>query len=383
MAGVPSPWNNTPEASAAYLEGYKVGVQDAVADSGGLLTNMDTIIAKVNSNRPLMGVHISSTTTGPTSVNTHNVWLGVPNDISQTFNNYNNWTAVQGDDTWYDAWRDWVYAEGSRNVIIGLPLIADPYNNSGVDGIAGNADDNTLANIAAGNFDTNFQAFADRLNSKRLKNSYIRIGWEMDGAAYPWRASQSETLQKKLDYAAAFRRVVDVMRARQPSNGFKFVWSVGAAWWLTSYLDDVYPGDAYVDYVGLTMFDQTWVQENGVFVYPYPVGADASEILRRQQVAWNDELFWLNAIKNFAATHGKPMCLPEWGCITRGDGRGGADNPYFIQQMYNFIHNVNNNVAFHCYWERTSGDGDSRLSNAGTVHPNAAAKYQELFGNIG
>ena len=70
------------------------------------------------------------------------------------------------------------------------------------------------------------------------------------------------------------------------------------------------------------------------------------------------------------------MTFPEWGLSTRSDGHGGGDDPYFIQQMYDWI--STHDVAHADYFEYDAPDGRHSLMNG--QFPNAAAKFQALFG---
>ena len=82
---------------------------------------------------------------------------------------------------------------------------------------------------------------------------YLRIGYEFDGV---WNRGYENPQQ----YIAAYRRIVDVMQKQGVSNTV-YVWQASA-----SPVDDLlegkredikqwYPGDAYVDWLGLSWFD--------------------------------------------------------------------------------------------------------------------------------
>ena len=86
--------------------------------------------------------------------------------------------------------------------------------------------------------------------------------------------------------------------------------------------------------------------------------------------------FWTK----FAKDHGKPLAIPEWGLVWSTHNHGGKDNPHFIEQMHAFIHDVKNNVAFHCYFDINESDHGNQLSpgaantdkKEGTEFPRAA-----------
>ena len=80
--------------------------------------------------------------------------------------------------------------------------------------------------------------------------------------------------------------------------------------------------------------------------------------------------------RDFARAHGKPMTFPEWGVITRADGHGGGDAPYFIQRMHDWI--GSNDVAYHIYFEFENGYEAGALTTG--AFPNSAAVFRSLFG---
>ena len=108
-----------------------------------------------------------------------------------------------------------------------------------------------LAAIGRGEHDDKIQRLA-RFCKDIDKPVYLRIGYEFDGA---WNRGYENTGA----YIAAFRRIVDGLR-RVGANKVAFVWQASA-----SPMDDVidagheriedwYPGDDYVDWMGLSWF---------------------------------------------------------------------------------------------------------------------------------
>jgi len=63
------------------------------------------------------------------------------------------------------------------------------------------------------------------------------------------------------------------------------------------------------------------------------------------------------------------MSFPEWGV--------NWDNPYFIEQMHDWI--TTHNFAYASYWDSNSAF-KGQLSN--DQYPQASAKYKELFSAI-
>lgn len=108
-----------------------------------------------------------------------------------------------------------------------------------------------LANIAIGIYDEHIRRLA-RFCIEIERPVYLRIGYEFDGV---WNRGY----EKQTSYILAYRRIVDVMREEQVKN-VAYVWQASA-----SPIDDIidghhedirdwYPGDDYVDWMGLSWF---------------------------------------------------------------------------------------------------------------------------------
>jgi hypothetical protein len=216
----------------------------------------------------------------------------------------------------------------------------------------------TLAEVATGAYDEYFAKLARNLYGTPEHpgdpTAIIRIGWEMNGWWYPWKlASQADAA----NFRAAWIHIVDAMRAEAPGLRFDFCPAFGLQNFPAA---EAYPGDAYVDFIGLDVYNQTWIT---------PV---------TPATRWNDLLnnsygiqFWAD----FAAAHGKPLSYPEWGTGTRPDGAGGGDDPFFIQNMFNWL--TTHNVAYHNYWDYPADDFNGQLSNG--QFPNSGILFKTLF----
>jgi hypothetical protein len=274
-------------------------------------------------------------------------------------------------------WSQWVKAKPGRNLSYAIAILPKEAKDAG----------GSLASCAAGQYDVHWRNLANNLAYYGLRSAYLRLGWEMDGNWQAWRANAGSG--REASFAGCFRRVVQVMRQTQPTNQWKFVFNPTVDTWPNrAYLESVWPGDAYVDVVGIDCYDMSWVPNS----YPYPSTCDAACRLTRQQTAWNGlHAPRLNILRDFANAHGKPLAFPEWGATIKSDGHGGGDNPYYIQKMHEFIANPANNVLFHSYFNLSAWSQvgmDHRITQA-TVYdnpsgptqmPNAAARYRQLFG---
>jgi hypothetical protein len=216
----------------------------------------------------------------------------------------------------------------------------------------------SLAACAAGAYDAQWQRTGRSLVEHRLADTIVRPGWEFNGSWYPWSAKGHLA-----DYVGCFRRIVTTMRAVTGQH-FAFDWNpnLGAGAFPAEL---AYPGDSYVDYVGVDVYDTSWSH------YPSAHPAQA------RAAAWRDDLdgdhglaFW----SRFAAAHHKPMALPEWGVTWLSNGHGGGDDPAFVDHMFGFMTDPANNVAYGHYFDWTSSAGDHKLTGS-TRFPASAAEY--------
>lgn len=272
----------------------------------------------------------------PTGVAEFERWTGTDVGWALDFLPSSSWTAIESPQWFARAW-----APSRYRTVYSIPLIPDTGG--------------TLADGASGTYDTHFATLAQALVEHGEADAVLRLGWEFNGGWYRWSAASDPAA-----FAAYWRRIVTTMRS-VPGAAFQFDWSpvlgTGAV-----PAERAYPGDAYVDYIGLDAYDQDW--------YPgwqQPVQRWQNLLTQPHGLRWH---------RDFAAAHGKPMTFPEWGLAIRPDGHGGGDDPYFIQKMHDWI--AANNVAYALYFEFDAPDGSHRLMTGS--FPQAAAKFRELFG---
>jgi Secretion system C-terminal sorting domain/Fascin domain/Glycosyl hydrolase family 26 len=143
--------------------------------------------------------------------------------------------------------------------------------------------------IAAGQRDNQIRDIANYI-SQVNRPVFLRIGYEFDGA---WNA------YNQTSYINAYRRVVDIIR--QNANAAKWMVSVWQS--CTSPIDDnidggrenlgaYYPGDSYVDWVGMS-----W------FLLPNETSTTGGTI--------STQIVLANELVSFAKTHNKPVMIAE------------------------------------------------------------------------
>ena len=184
------------------------------------------------------------------------------------------------------------------------------------------------------------------------------LGWQMEFPENAWAALPGSG--KEASYAGCFRRIVQAMRQEQPANQWKLVFNVTDIHWRA--LPGSSPsGPATLQVTSSALLPTTVLDPRQLSL---PKRLDAGCRLTRQQNSWNHKFWGLVALRNFAAAHGgKPLAFPEWGLLVRSDGRGGGDNPYFVEKMREFFMDPANNVVFHAYTNTSRQYYDSRLTD--------------------
>ena len=202
----------------------------------------------------------------------------------------------------------------------------------------------TLATGATGAYDGYYATLGKNLVAAGQGNSIIRLGWEFNVRTSPWFAAG-----KASAFDQYWRDIVSTMRS-VPGAGFRFEWNVGmgdngpgdAA--MGNY-QNYYPGNGYVDIIGMDVYDEGW------FAYPGPTAEFQSILTRRWGLDW---------LATFAAQQAKPIAFPElglgWGTSAPNSGivtnaagpTYGGDDPTFINDMATWIakHDVVNATYF-------------------------------------
>jgi hypothetical protein len=296
---------------------------------------------------------------GPGNVDAFGEWLGRPARVAAAFEATKSWQDIEGMDWQLGPWSRWVHAQAGRALSLGVALLPE----RGA----------SLAQCSAGEYDGSWAKLARNLARHGLEQAYLRLGWEMDGPWNAWAAPPGSG--QEAHFAGCFRRAVDAMRRAVPQNRWRFVWNVTTTDWKPSYLETIWPGDSHVDVVAIDVYDQSWAPGS----YPYPGRCDAACRAERQDNAWRDQLARLQAVRDFARAHGKPLALPEWGAAIRADGHGGGDNAAFVRRMHEVMVDRGNNVEYHCYWDVATPELDAQLSGA-TRFPASAEAFRRLFG---
>ena len=215
----------------------------------------------------------------------------------------------------------------------------------------------TLQDGAAGKDDQYFRSFAEQLVQGGQQKATLRIGWEMTGDWFAWNGQKDPT-----NWVLAYRKAVDAMRA-VPGQQFTFDWNIQLGF---ADPEPLYPGDAYVDIIGVDYYD---------------VSFDGDFLPTDHEKVWQhllDQPKGLTWLADFAKTHGKRMSFPEWGLSNRCDGHGGNDDPYFIQQLHDWI--ASHDVAYEGYYNSHDAGVCATFDFTSGQFPQSQALYRKLFG---
>jgi hypothetical protein len=243
----------------------------------------------------------------------------------------------------------WVGAEPqSRQLILEVDLIPDSLENQ-------SDPSGWEQSCAAGQFDTYAQQLGTNLVAAGLENSVIRLGAEMNG---PWEADfmGTTTVEQNL-WATCFANEVTAMR-QATGEHFLFDWNPNACYESVPYAN-YYPGNAYVDILGLDLYDGTCTAPGG----------------STTPITWNqltNEPAGLTYFEAFAKTQGKPMSFPEWGLLQSPNG----DDPAYINGIGSIF--ANGDTSFESYFDA----GDGGTLQIGPATPLSLVKFQKWFDHV-
>ncbi|MCD5316274.1 glycoside hydrolase family 26 protein [Kineosporia babensis] len=297
--------------------------------------------------------------TKPAEVGEFEEWLGRDIAYAVDYSNRDQWDDVANPTYMLQAW------EGSGyRMVYGVVMLP------------AHDDSATLAAGAAGDYDDYYRTLAQNLVEYGQGDSIIRLAWEFNVRKGRWNLQAAD----RDDFVAYWRNIVTTMRSVPGAEKLEFDWNVnngGETFDSTVY----YPGEEFVDYIGVDVYDIAWTEGS----YPYPSGCNTACRKLHQEVAWDsitDAGYGLDFWSAFAAEQGKPLSMPEWGLWdrTETDSQGGMDNPFFIQQMFEFIDDPQNNVAYQAYFDvNPEGKGKHQLADL----PRGQARFKKLFGSGG
>ena len=164
----------------------------------------------------------------------------------------------------------------------------------------------SLASILAGNFDTYITRWATEIKAWG-QPLWLRFAHEMNGNWYPWSAGVNGNSADQ--YVAAWRHVHDIFQ-RVGATNVSWVWTPNVIMGATPTLASLYPGDAYVDVIGMDGYNwgtsqswgSTWQTPSQVFGQtlaaleqissrPEIIGETASTEIGGNKATWINQFF--------------------------------------------------------------------------------------------
>jgi Glycosyl hydrolase family 26 len=307
-------------------------------------------------------------------------WLGSPDSIkyAEDFVDATSWTNIS------TPWQlsDW---KGTPYTMVwGVPML--PCGGSSTQCPTNIADYNEVASGGANGY---YKTLAQNLVANGFGSSYIRVGWEFNGSAMGWSICNQQgsgATSWAKDFVPAYRNVVTSMRSVKGAN-FKFVWNPLDSSNVSCpgvNLENYYPGDSYVDAVGLDVYDgvgQT-VSTNAARWADLVNGVNGGHWTAVTPESINGQKFegyGLTWIEAFGKEHNKEITIPEWGLDETSTNGGGGDDAYFVTQMANWIKANASGPAI--FWNYANGNlplNIPKYTSAAT--PNATAAFKSAFG---
>jgi hypothetical protein len=274
---------------------------------------------------------------------------GINYDCIETFSdvvpNWSGWVSPWLTQNGY-GYNTWVAADPTRRQII---------LTQGLIPTSAESDPEWTAKCAAGDYNAYARELARNLVRTGFGYSVIRLGAEMNGT---WNAdSLGSTMTEWHQWGQCFAQEVQTMRM-VPDSHFLFDWDINANY-RNIPLADFYPGNAYVDIIGIDAYD---VGAPGLPLPPVSNPARWAELAAQPE--------GLNLTEAFAAAHGKPLSFPEWATVMSQ-----GDDANYVRSMGAFI--ATHDVAFQS-WFDVGDDGIFQLSP--TQAPLSLAAYKKAFG---
>lgn len=279
-------------------------------------------------------------------------WRGRPIDAVVSYVDYSSWSNMAG-----SGWAADMFTgmPGYVKVIVGVGLLVD-----------GSTD--TFSDVAAGKHDTEFTQLANSF-AAACPNAIIRLAWEMNANSkwYAWQPTKAQAA----DFQSAYKRVVGIFR--KASSKFKIDFTITANNPVlgdtarNGVFDLLYPGDSYVDIVGIDHYDFNAIKS-----------PDHNSFLKSCRPTQGPGL---DDVAEFCRAHKKPMSIPEWGVVMPVNN-GQGDNAFFITAMRAWMEAHADILAYEAYFNDNGASINSLIwsdtSDKVTMTASAAA-YKSLW----
>lgn len=261
-------------------------------------------------------------------------------------------TSLTGEDQML-VWEEWADFEG---------VLAMSMSMAGPSEVSEAEYDEQMRQCARGEFDDEWRTFAKnaRTAGRNGNNTIVSIAQEFNGTWFPWNPARTD-----MDtWMSCWKHVYTAIHAE---SDMKVAWVFSASSntqkggdWSVDSAYDAYPGDEYVDVLGINRYDFA------------ALGPRTSTNWR--DTCWNEQDICHAA--QLAREHGKPLAVTEWS-IER-DEFGYGDNPNFVQMMFGFFADNRDILLLENQFSHY-GMGDWYLYPRDATNPMSSDKYAELY----
>jgi beta-mannanase len=217
----------------------------------------------------------------------------------------------------------------------------------------------TWAKVAAGEKDARINAWADHINANYTEKFFLALHHEPENDV---QVSVSSGMTAK-DYAAMYRHVITLLRAKGVDNAVNVVAYMGNEKWMAqSWWADLYPGDEYVDWIGIDSYVSV---EKGYYHYGM-----FNDLLDRQPTGGGTGWY------DWASTKhpNKPIMVAEWGMYHRTSVT--VDKAAAFDTVLPELKKRPNIKAVVYFDTEADDEGDRNISVATT--PNGLAAFKKL-----
>jgi hypothetical protein len=291
-------------------------------------------------------------------------------------------------------------AQSSRAAAM-TPVIALPLSSNAPGSMTS---DQQFQAFASGQYDGAVTGIVQAWARAGFSNLVFRPGWEMNltGPTFAGDDAQSQA-----DWVKAFQHVYTVLHQAAAAQGVavQVVWNPSTTNYSNSYVTtNLYPGDGYVDVVGIDMYADLHPYSDSS---PTPTYHDWNTGLEDSTVAQfiadpvNRMHYWshpaatrwaedssgghsqsFDSLVRFAALHGKPLAIPEAGAGNSDWGVDVADDaafPQWLSQQLAAAQASGVQIAFVNPWD-SNGGGNYEFSRANDGKPAEAAAWARYLG---
>jgi mannan endo-1,4-beta-mannosidase len=181
-------------------------------------------------------------------------------------------------------WARAVDSRGAKPVFLWYPIQTANYGDK-------NQPDYQLSDIIRGDHDPYLRAWAQEAKVHG-KTVYVRLMPEANGSWASFNPYNNGNAGPQ-EFIDAWRHVVDVVRVQEGATNVKFAWTMGAHYYKgvvnsnTLPLAQLYPGDSYVDVVGL----DSYVNSSNYITFEELFGRDYDDL-----VALSNRPVWISEV---------------------------------------------------------------------------------------